>query len=84
MNQYSPIANGYRAGRPERSGHTSLADGELSDAQVISNARNVYRKLQRTPRWSRDNDILIREWAKVCEEMNYRGITDSVTEAMED
>jgi hypothetical protein len=83
MDRYAPIAGGYTAGHPEHSRPASRAEAGLAekdDDELIGAARDVYRKLQRTPRWSNDNDALIREWGAVCAEMNRRGITDDVTE----
>jgi hypothetical protein len=82
MDRYAPTASGDTAGHPERSRpaprpYSDLADKD--DAEVISTAREVYRKLQRTPRWSGENDTLICAWAAVCAEMNRRGLTDDVT-----
>ena len=75
---------GYTAGHPEGSGHAperaSLPYRHLADSEVVSAAREVYRQLQISPRWSSDNDRLIRAWAAVCSEMNLRGLTDTVTE----
>ena len=53
---------------------------EKSDVELISDARSVYRDLQHTPRWSGDNDRLIRAWGEVCAEMNMRGLTDDITQ----
>ena len=74
---------GYTGGLPEGSGHAperSLPYRHLADSEVVSAAREVYRQLQTTPRWSSDNDRLIRAWAEVCSEMNLRGLVDDITE----
>lgn len=57
---------------------TTLAS--FTDNQVIEHARRVYARLGVTPRWAAENDDLIREWGRVCQEMGRRGITDTVTE----
>jgi hypothetical protein len=57
---------------------------EKPDDELISDARSVYRDLQHTPRWSGDNDRLIRAWGEVCAEMNMRGLTDDITQGTAD
>lgn len=52
----------------------------LDDNQVIEQARRIYAQLQTTPRWSADNDNLIRAWGRICTEMGRRGISETVTE----
>ena len=54
--------------------------GSMSDNEVLELARELYRLLKVTPRWSAVNDDLIRAWGRVCLEMNQRGILDTVTE----
>ena len=53
----------------------------LSDDQVIKRAQHLYRRLQTVPRWSDENEPLVRDWGLVCMEMGRRGITDTVTES---
>lgn len=53
---------------------------DLDDNAVIDKAREIYRQLQRVPRWHAENDRLLRAWGAICGEMGRRGITDTVTE----
>jgi hypothetical protein len=75
---------GYTAGHPEHgqgaSGRPSLPYRGLTDDEVLAAARDVYKKLQETPRWSSENDELIWQWAAVCAELNIRELVDSVNE----
>ena len=71
MDRHAPTGDGY----PKREGGEEIR----TNADVIAYARVIYRELQRTPRWSDKNDALIREWGKVCAELNARGLTDDVT-----
>lgn len=54
--------------------------GALSDNEVIDHARRLYARLKVVPRWSDENEDLVREWGRACGEMTRRGITDTVTE----
>jgi hypothetical protein len=56
----------------------------LADSEVIDAAREIYRRLQETTHWSSENEALLREWRMVCDEMNIRELTDSVTGAAPD
>jgi hypothetical protein len=56
----------------------------LADSEVIGAAREIYRRLQETTHWSSENETLLRNWRMVCDEMNIRGLTDSVTDAAPD
>jgi hypothetical protein len=63
--------------RPRR--EDSPYDG-MDDNAVIEEARRIYSRLQRVPRWSDENDSLLRAWGGICGEMGRRGICDAVTE----
>jgi hypothetical protein len=81
MGPHEPIGGGYTAGKPEGDApdRPTLPYRGLADAEVIASAREIYRKLQETPRWSAENAWLIRAWSEVCAEMNLRRLTDDVT-----
>jgi hypothetical protein len=56
----------------------------LGDRELVAEARRIYADIQRTPRHANGHDDLMRDWGIVCQELNFRGITDTITTAHAD
>jgi hypothetical protein len=71
------------APHPEHGGRESdqvtLPYRALADPEVIAEARSIYQRLQETNHWDSENDELLHKWRMICDEMNIRELTDSVT-----
>jgi hypothetical protein len=51
----------------------------MGDRELVEHARAVYRLLNATPRWHRDNQRLITAWGRACAEAGSRGLPDYLT-----